>query len=68
MLKTPGTLELARRWTFSLGGDDERPWTAESTLVRVFSVSADMIRIGCEDCMQSRFTVIQDAACEAVGA
>ena len=37
MLKTPGTLELALRFASfeaSLGGLLERPWTAESTLLR----------------------------------
>ena len=42
MLNTPGTLELARR--FSLGGLEERPWTAESTLDKgVGAASADMV-------------------------
>lgn len=39
MLYTPGTLELALR--FSLGGLDERPWTAESTLVKGVGTSTD---------------------------
>ena len=44
MLYTPVALELALRCPFfsSLGGDDERPETAESTLDRA-SVSADMM-------------------------
>lgn len=32
MLYTPGTWELALRFAFSLGGEPERPSTAESTL------------------------------------
>lgn len=43
MLNTPAAVELMRRWPFSFGGDDERPWTAESTLVRgTLSISAMM--------------------------
>lgn len=34
MVITPAALELVLLWPFSLGGDDDRPWTAESTLVR----------------------------------
>lgn len=43
MLYTPAALELALRWPFVsvLGGEDDRPETAESTLVK-FAVSADM--------------------------
>lgn len=46
MLYTPAALELALRWplTPSLGGDDDKPETAESTLVRS-TVSADMMCI-----------------------
>jgi hypothetical protein len=32
MFITPAALELALLWPFSFGGDDDRPWTAESTL------------------------------------
>lgn len=44
MLYTPAALELALRWPFVsvLGGEDDRPETAESTLVK-FAVSADMV-------------------------
>jgi hypothetical protein len=35
-------LELALRWPFSFGGDDDKPSTAESTLVSA-AVSADMM-------------------------
>ncbi len=44
MLYTPAALELALRWPLipSLGGEDERPETAESTLVRA-AVSVDMM-------------------------
>lgn len=31
MFITPAALELALLWPLSLGGDDDRPWTAEST-------------------------------------
>lgn len=34
MVMTPAALELVLLWPFSFGGDDDRPWTAESTLVR----------------------------------
>jgi hypothetical protein len=34
MFITPLALELARLCLVSFGGEDERPWTAESTLVR----------------------------------
>lgn len=34
MFITPAALELALRCPFSLGGDDDRPSTAESTFVR----------------------------------
>lgn len=45
MFITPAALELALRCLGpSLGGLDERPWTAESTLVRgLGAASADMI-------------------------
>jgi hypothetical protein len=45
MFITPAALELALRCLGpSLGGLDERPWTAESTLVREMAAgSADMI-------------------------
>lgn len=45
MLYTPAALELALRWPifFSSVGDDDKPETAESTLVRS-DVSADMFR------------------------
>lgn len=33
MFMTPAALELCLLWPFSLGGDDDKPWTAESTLV-----------------------------------
>jgi hypothetical protein len=34
MFRTPGyDVEPVLRWPFSLGGDDDRPWTAESTFV-----------------------------------
>jgi len=33
MFITPLALELARLCLVSFGGDEERPWTAESTLV-----------------------------------
>ena len=47
MLYTPVALELARRCPFlSAGGEEERPETAESTLVRCSTVSADMIAGG----------------------
>lgn len=49
MLKTPGTLELARRLASlaSLGGLDDRPWTAESTLDKgAGAASADMVDEG----------------------
>lgn len=42
MLYTPVALELARRCFLSAGGEDERPDTAESTLVSS-DVSADML-------------------------
>lgn len=43
MLKTPDTLELARRLA-SLGGFDDRPCTAESTLDKgAGPASADMV-------------------------
>lgn len=46
MLYTPAALELALRWPFfSSGGDDDKPETAESTLVRS-AVSADMVEDG----------------------
>jgi len=32
MFITPVALELCLLWPFSLGGDDDKPWTAESTL------------------------------------
>lgn len=32
MFITPGAAELALLRAFSLGGDDDKPWTAESTL------------------------------------
>ena len=32
MFITPAALELDLLWPLSLGGEDERPWTAESTL------------------------------------
>lgn len=44
MLYTPAALELALRWPLCSGGDDDKPDTAESTLVR-FDVSADMFDI-----------------------
>jgi hypothetical protein len=45
MFITPAALELTLRCLApSLGGLDERPWTAESTLVRGLAVaSADMM-------------------------
>ena len=44
MLYTPVALELARRCPFlSAGGEEESPEIAESTLVRVSAVSADMM-------------------------
>jgi hypothetical protein len=47
ILKTPGTLELCLRVLASLaslGGLEERPWTAESTLLRgLGAASADMM-------------------------
>lgn len=45
MFITPVALELTLRcFAPSLGGLDERPWTAESTLVRgLDAVSADMM-------------------------
>ena len=48
MLYTPAALELALRWPFfSSVGDEDKPETAESTLVRS-DVSADMIKaVGC---------------------
>jgi hypothetical protein len=42
MFMTPLALELARLCLVSLGGEDERPWTAESTLVR----GSDMVTVG----------------------
>ena len=44
MLYTPAALELALRWPLISfwGGEDDKPDTAESTLVRA-DVSADMI-------------------------
>ncbi len=46
MLKTPDTLELARRLA-SLGGLEDRPWTAESTLDKgAGAASADMVGEG----------------------
>lgn len=44
MLYTPAALELALRWPLCSGGDEDKPDTAESTLVR-FDVSADMFDI-----------------------
>lgn len=32
MFMTPAALELCLLWPFSLGGEDDKPWTAESTL------------------------------------
>lgn len=48
MFITPAALELTLRcFAPSLGGLDERPWTAESTLVRgLGAVSADMMVLG----------------------
>jgi hypothetical protein len=48
MLKTPGTLELARRLApLSSAGLDDRPWTAESTLDNgAGPASADMVDEG----------------------
>lgn len=45
MLKTPGTLELARRLApLSSAGLDDRPWTAESTLDKgAGAASEDML-------------------------
>lgn len=44
MLKTPGTLELALR--FSLGGLDERPCTAESTFDKgAGAASVDIVAV-----------------------
>lgn len=45
MVMTPAALELVLRWPFSLGGDDDRPWTAESTFVR----GSDMMVVGSEE-------------------
>ena len=44
MLYTPAALELALRWPLCSGGDDDKPDTAESILVRS-DVSADMFDI-----------------------
>ena len=47
MLYTPAALELARLCPFfSVGGDDDKPEMAESTLVSS-AVSADMLTIDC---------------------
>ena len=48
MLKTPGTLELARRLApLSSAGLDDRPWTAESTVDKgAGAASADMMDEG----------------------
>ena len=44
MLYTPAALELARRCPFlSAGGEEDSPEMAESTLVRVSAVSADIM-------------------------
>ena len=43
MLYTPAALELALRCPLVSGGDDDRPDTAESTLVNGFDVSADIL-------------------------
>lgn len=43
MFMAPGTLELCLLWPFSLGGDDDKPWTAESTLVS----GSDMVERTC---------------------
>lgn len=47
MFITPVALELALLCLDSFGGDDERPWTAESTLVRGSDM---MIAIGALRC------------------
>jgi hypothetical protein len=48
ILKTPGTLELARRLApLSSAGLDDRPWTAESTFDNgAGPASADMVEEG----------------------
>jgi hypothetical protein len=50
MFITPAALELALLWPFSLGGDDDRPWTAESTLESgsVMMGRLDMCVVGVE--------------------
>lgn len=71
MVKTPGLMELFRlEDVLSLvGGDEERPWTAESTLSRgsvvsfasvaaggcVAMVSA-MVNVSCEECLVNQLT------------
>ena len=46
MLYTPAALELALRWPLIslLGGEDDNPETAESTLVRT-DASADILMV-----------------------
>ena len=63
MLKTPGTLELARRLApLSSAGLDDRPWTPESTLDKgAGAASEDMLDEGLYVC--SRRIAVEAGSC-----
>jgi hypothetical protein len=81
MLYTPAALELALRCPLaaSLGGDDERPCTAESTLVSgsdmLSGLLVDLIRpemegsagwmIYCSNCVSTLFSVVASSPQDA---
>lgn len=49
MFRTPGCdVEPVLRWPLSLGGDDDRPWTAESTLDNGSDMVVEMVVVEAE--------------------